>query len=148
MVCVYQDRRGQLWVGTDGGLDRLEPASGTFVHYRHNPQDAGSLSNNIVTSIYEDRRGTLWIGTEIGLNKLERATGRFSHFLHDPANPHSIGHNYVYCILEDRSGVLWVASPNGNGLSALDVKTGEFTRYSFHTEETSSQSVTGVNSVF
>ena len=148
VVCVYQDRRGQLWVGTDGGLDRLEPASGTFVHYRHNPQDAGSLSNNIVTSIYEDRRGTLWIGTEIGLNKLERATGRFSHFLHDPANPHSIGHNYVYCILEDRSGVLWVASPNGNGLSALDVKTGEFTRYSFRTEETSSQSVTGVNSVF
>jgi signal transduction histidine kinase/ligand-binding sensor domain-containing protein/DNA-binding response OmpR family regulator/HPt (histidine-containing phosphotransfer) domain-containing protein len=148
VICIYRDRRGQLWVGSNGGLDRLEPASGTFVHYRHNPQDAGSLSNNIVTAIYEDRRANLWIGTMEGLNKLDRASGRFSHFLHDPTNPHSIGHNYVTSLLEDQSGVLWVASPNGSGLSALDVKTSKFTRYSFHTEELSSQSSTGVNRLF
>jgi hypothetical protein len=28
-----------------------------FVHYRHNPQDPGSLSDNTVNTIYEDRRG-------------------------------------------------------------------------------------------
>ena len=31
----------------------------------------------------------------------------------------------------------------GSGLSALDVKTGEFTRYSFHSEQPGGQSIHG-----
>ena len=71
-------------------------------------------------------------GPAEGLNVLEKATGRITRFRHDPADPHSLGHDYVTAIAEDRSGVLWVASSFGSGLSALDVKTGRFTRYSFH----------------
>jgi ligand-binding sensor domain-containing protein/signal transduction histidine kinase len=145
---VYQDRNGVLWFGTVGGLDSLDQTTGAFIHYRHGPQDAGSLSDSNIQSLLEDRRGNLWVGTSGGLNKLDRATGRFSHFLHDPGNPHSLGHDFVGFIMEDRSGVLWVTSPFGNGLSSLDVKTGSFTRYSFHAEELGSQSVVGVNRVF
>ena len=39
--CVYQDRNGVLWVGTRGGLNRLDPASGTFVRYYPDGRDAG-----------------------------------------------------------------------------------------------------------
>jgi signal transduction histidine kinase/CheY-like chemotaxis protein/ligand-binding sensor domain-containing protein len=54
----------------------------------------------------------------------------------------------VGSILEDRSGILWVAALTGSGLNALDTKTAEFTRYSFHQEEPSSQSVAGVTTIF
>ena len=70
------------------------------------------------------------MGTNHGLNRLDRSTGRSSHFRYDPKNPRSLGHDYVGSILEDRSGILWVGTVFGEGLSAFDVKTQEFTRYS------------------
>ncbi|NIR73207.1 hypothetical protein GWO43_07920, partial [candidate division KSB1 bacterium] len=43
----------------------------TFIHYKNNPDNPNSLSNNNVWSIYEDQSGALWIGTwGGGLNKL------------------------------------------------------------------------------
>ena len=148
VYCAYQESGGVLWVGTGDGLDRLDPATGSFIHYKHDARDAGSLSSNRVTTIFEDRQGNLWVGTDAGLNKLERDTGRFSRFLHDPANPRSLGHDSVGSILEDQSGVLWVGSEFVGGLSALDVKSGEFTRYSFHSEQPGGQSVAGVTDIY
>ena len=52
-----------LWIGTLGGLDRLDPATGSFIHYRHDARDEGSLSSNTVLTIFEDRQGNLWVGT-------------------------------------------------------------------------------------
>ena len=51
-------------------------------------------------------------------------------------------------ILEDQSGVLWVGSEFVGGLSALDVKSGEFTRYSFHSEQPGGQNVAGVTDIY
>ena len=95
-------------MGTRDGLNRLDPASGTFVRYYTAGRDAGYLSSNNITSILEDRLGNLWLGTRVGLVKLDRATGRFSRFLHDPANPRSLVSDYVSSIREDQTGLLWV----------------------------------------
>lgn len=148
VTCIYRGHNGTLWVATGNGLDRLDSATGKFIHYRYDPKDTGSLSSSAVLSVFEDRQGNLWVGTNRGLNKLDRSSGRFLRFLYDPLNPHTIGDNYVATILEDQSAVLWIGSPYGNGLSALDLKTGEITRYSFHAEERSSESVTGIVSLF
>jgi signal transduction histidine kinase/ligand-binding sensor domain-containing protein/CheY-like chemotaxis protein len=145
--CIYQDRSGTLWIGTHNGLDRFEPSTGGFVHFTHNPEDPASLSDNYVRTIYEDRSGNLWVGTQRGLNKLDPATGRSKHFFHDPKNPRSLGDDRVFSVVEDRSGVLWVSSLRGDGLNALDVTTGEFTRYSFHAERQGAESTRGVVSM-
>ena len=34
---IAQDRDGMLWLATRNGLDRLDPASGRFTHYRNDP---------------------------------------------------------------------------------------------------------------
>ena len=62
--------------------------------------------------------------------------------------PTALDMTIVSAIVEDRSGVLWVASSFGSGLSALDVKTGRFTRYSFHAEELPAQGLTGVTGLY
>jgi two-component system sensor histidine kinase ChiS len=78
---ICEDRRGILWVGTDGGgLNKITPPGKegeplTFHHYHNDPGNPDSLSDNIVTCICEDHLGVLWIGTYTGgLNKLEPVT--------------------------------------------------------------------------
>jgi signal transduction histidine kinase/ligand-binding sensor domain-containing protein/DNA-binding response OmpR family regulator/HPt (histidine-containing phosphotransfer) domain-containing protein len=147
IYAIYRDRTGILWIGTDSGLDRLDPATGVFLHYRHDPRNPASLSDNFVRVVYEDRRGNLWVGTRRGLNKFDRVTGRSLQLLHDPNNPHSLAYDYVSDIMEDRSGLLWVSSIFGNGLSAFDIRTQQFTRYSYLPELADPESISGVNSM-
>ena len=61
---VYEDRAGDLWVGTNGGgLNKFDRNTGRFVRYQHDPEDPRSLNHDMVRSIYEDQTGVLWIGT-------------------------------------------------------------------------------------
>lgn len=42
-------------------------------HFRHDPDDPQSLSNDRVISIYEDSFGDLWVGTDRGsINSIEK----------------------------------------------------------------------------
>ena len=59
VFALLADSRGRLWVGTDGGLDRFEPTSETFTHYRHNPDDPASLSNDAIRALFVDDSGAL-----------------------------------------------------------------------------------------
>ena len=127
------DRDGTLWIGTEGGLDRLETKkSGAmrFEHFRHNASDPASLSDNSVHSILQDSRGELWIGTRRGLNRLVSRSGpdRFVRYLQDPSAINSSSHDQVFALQEDRNGTLWVGT-NGDGICLFDRQRGDFVRY-------------------
>ena len=50
---IVEDKRGRVWMGSDwsgGGLDLLDPASGKFRHFRHDPADPASLADDNVSS--------------------------------------------------------------------------------------------------
>ncbi len=119
ILSLYEDRNGILWIGTyEGGLNRYDPDTGTFLRYQHDPDDSLSLSDNIVWAICEDRQGNLWIGTEIGLNRLEPDAGqpgRFERYFYDETDPKSLRDNHIRALHLDRRGRLWVGS-NGGGL--------------------------------
>lgn len=75
---VMVDRAANLWIGGMQGSAILPPPyDGKFHYYRHNPDDAFSLSNNFVFSIYENRQGDLWIGTRTGLNHYNPGKNKF-----------------------------------------------------------------------
>ena len=132
---IYQDRAGVIWIGTYGGglnklvgeiTDRSPPA---FIHYNHDPDDANSISHDIVRVIFEDKRGGFWIGTEGGgLNKLERETGKFKHYRANPDDPQSLSNDHIFSIHEDRSAVLWI-STWGGGLNKFDPVSETFSYY-------------------
>jgi GGDEF domain-containing protein len=51
---ILQDRSGMLWIGTQEGLDRLDPRRGEFVHFRHDDENPASLNDNIVERVKKD----------------------------------------------------------------------------------------------
>ena len=73
---LYQDRRGDIWIATENGLNRYD---GLNVHtYKHNPADPHSLAHNIVRSFAEDGQGRLLVGGEFGAQYY----GQFLHAAH------------------------------------------------------------------
>ena len=133
VLSLCEDNMGNFWVGTSGGLDRLDRQTGTFTHYRYHADDPSSLSSDTVNAIYEDRAGVLWVGTSRGLNRFEGAAGMFTRFQRDDQDPSSPSHNSVNAICEDRSGTLWIGTGASNGktggLDAFDRSTGIFKHY-------------------
>jgi diguanylate cyclase (GGDEF)-like protein len=127
IYALYEDRAGMLWVGSNFGLARLDPASGEITSFAPDAADDNSLSDPRVRAILEDSEGTLWVGTYGGgLNRLDRNSGTFTRFKHDPADPHSLANDRVTSIFEDADGRLWVGT--SGGLNLVDRANARFTR--------------------
>ncbi len=116
----FEDRRGRLWVGTwGGGLNRFDrlpgrPETGGFVHFRHDPSDPESLSNDRVTCFAEELDSTLWVGTfEGGLNRFDPETQRFRRIERVPGQTSGLTSNMVFSLHVDASGTLWVGTQVG-----------------------------------
>jgi signal transduction histidine kinase/ligand-binding sensor domain-containing protein/DNA-binding response OmpR family regulator len=76
--CIYQDRKGWIWLGTSRGLSRFDGYR--FVNFVNHAGDTTSLSGNLIRVIFEDRKGNLLVGTENGgLNFFNREKENFSH---------------------------------------------------------------------
>ncbi|MFA4875790.1 MAG: PAS domain S-box protein [Methanoregula sp.] len=139
---VYEDRAGNLWVGTIGaGLERFNRTTGTFTHYRHDPGNPASISADTIYTIHEDPEGILWIGTQDGgLNRFDPDTNVFRPYKRPPlsgsdkinaADSRYPLYNTVDHIFEAGPGRLLVAYgyTSGNGLSVFDEESGTFTHY-------------------
>ncbi len=115
--CIYQDRQGFLWFGTNEGLNKYDGYS--FTVFQPDPDDPHSISANLVRCILEDSKGNFWIGTEAGgLNLYNRNDKTFVHFTADSVSPIRLSGNNVNSILEDKAGNLWLGTEHG--LDRLD----------------------------
>lgn len=142
---LYAGRNGIIWIGTaDSGLDRLDPLTGQFQHFRFQATNNNSLSSDHILTVLEDKDGMLWIGTANGLNIFNPATKIFKRFYHDAKNPCSLSCNKVEKIYEDRRGDIWVGTGDvwndggktEGGLNHFNKKTNNFTQY-LHQENNS-----------
>ncbi len=123
---IYQDRMGNLWIGTAEGLNVFRPDTGGFIRIQHGSSRPLSLSDGHVRSILEDRFGFLWVGTMGGLDRLDRGTLTPTHFLTSPDRS-SVGQGRIRALLEDQDGRLWVGTDGGLLLFDHDEET--FQRY-------------------
>lgn len=126
ILCMIQDSKGFIWIGTQDGLNKYDGY--TFKIYRHDTRDPASLSNNYITSVIEDRSGVLWVGTlGGGINQFDRKTETFISYKHDPSNPNSLTDNIIRAIMEDSHGLLWIGTDKG--LDVWDREKNLFTHY-------------------
>ena len=139
-----------MWVETGGaGLDRYDPATDSFTHYRHNAADPNSLPDDGIRALYEDSAGGFWVGTVGGLCRFDRVKGICAATYRNDANdPTSLSDNDVRAIAVDRNtDLMWLGTRN-HGVSILDRATGRFTQYPYDPKVPGSVSNGAVNSIY
>ncbi len=156
-AALHEGPDGIIWAGTMQGLLCLDPRTGTWRHFTHDPKDPRSLSSNIIFSICpdpDDPAGVLWIGTSAGgLNRFDTRTGTAQRFTTKDGLPNDV----VYGVLADNSGRLWIST--NKGLSRFDrhthvfrnftvadgLQSNEFNRYAYAKDATGQLWFGGVN---
>ncbi|MDA3930440.1 MAG: ATP-binding protein [Prolixibacteraceae bacterium] len=88
VYCIFQDSEDVIWIGTGGGLNRLDLYSdplalkelqkgrAKFESYT----EADGLAANLIYGIEEDRDGNLWISTTKGLSMFNKNTNTFKNY--------------------------------------------------------------------
>ena len=124
--CIYQDKNGFMWIGTQDGLNRYDGYN--FIQYRNERSNDKSISNNYIWNLYEDESNVLWIATfGGGLNSLNLRTGEINRFEVKPNDANSFPSNRLFSITEYPKGTLWIGS--NEGLIKFDKKTKESTLF-------------------
>jgi len=121
---LFKDRVGSLWIGCDEFLDKFDPVTETFIHYRVDTGDSQAKTVP-VTHISQDHTGMLWLATRTGLYRFDPSTGRTIRYHHDPNNPFSLTSDSIKAAGEDKKGTFWVAT--SEGLDTLDPNTAKVT---------------------
>jgi signal transduction histidine kinase/ligand-binding sensor domain-containing protein len=106
VYCVLQDREGNVWIGTSGGLDRFRQSPVVSVPVQP-LSDRGSLpipslQSFTTSALAAGEQGALWaagIGPQL-LLKIE-----------DDKIVTQLRDRYVDCAYRDPSGVIWIATP-------------------------------------
>lgn len=125
----------EVWVGTEGGLNLLDPERNVFQHFRHQPGDKASLGANAVLAITRDKGGRYWFGTwSGGLNLYQPESGTFKRFMPNPADRNSISSAYVWSLLGDSQGRIWIGTESGD-LDRYDPASGTFTHFTPNLED-------------
>lgn len=100
---LFEDREGNIWVGTQSGLTRL---SDNIVKTIADAPEQGQS----IRSVTADRHGVIWVGTDNGIDQYSGTNRR--HYGRDEGLPTLVTNS----IHVDRHGVIWAATDRG-GLS-------------------------------
>ena len=144
VISLHQDRGGVLWVGTQVGVNKWNPVTWTFPHYKLVSEHYRSDN---VFAFAEDRAKRLWIGSlGGGLHRFDRERGDFVQFSHDPKDSTSLSDDKVMSLLNDRHDRLWIGTLSG-GLNRLDPGTRRFVHYRHDPADPGSLSSDGVRAL-
>ena len=117
---IMQDTNGQIWIATKGdGLINANEKNGKFelTHYKSDPNDLYSLSDNNLYDIHEDANGRLWIATfGGGINYLQKKEDGSVVFINHQNNLKGYPIDDCYrarVIVSDSKGMIWVGTTSG-----------------------------------
>jgi signal transduction histidine kinase/sugar lactone lactonase YvrE/ActR/RegA family two-component response regulator len=122
------DAVGDLWIGTQSGLDRITPEGKTW-RYAANPYLAGGISENRIEALLRDHEDNFWFATYGGgLLQLPPFWRNFTLYRHDPGNAQSLSAGQVQGLSIDAQGGLWAVNLAG-GIDRIDPILGTVERY-------------------
>ena len=73
---VTVDQGGMIWVGTENGLNRFDPAAQSLSTY----YESDGLPDNGISHILEDEMGDLWVSTHNGLSRFNPRAKTFKNY--------------------------------------------------------------------
>jgi signal transduction histidine kinase/streptogramin lyase len=76
VFCVNEDLNGNIWIGTNNGLNKLDVKGEKFESFH----DADGLPDPNIIGILVDNEGILWLSTLKGLSRFDPATKSFRNY--------------------------------------------------------------------
>src|SRR4030095_12532554 len=126
---MAQDSSGIFWISDNSnGIYSFDPAYEKFIHYKYEPGNKNSLSNDQAQGIVTGKKNKIWIPTTNGLNELNTVTGKFKCYYHKEGDSTTISNNFLTSACSDEEGYLWIttASP---GVDYFNPETGKVIRH-------------------
>ncbi len=149
---IVEDRDGVIWIASfSEGITSYDKKTGLFTGYRHDPDNANSLSSNNMAfspqKLYVDKSNSLWAGTDdAGLSEYNKTTDTWTRHTHNPDDSNSLSDNAVMAIVEGKDGTLWAGTQRG-GLNRLNRATETWTHYRHAPDDPNSLSDNWINSI-
>lgn len=126
IMSVFQDKDGNIWIGTDNdGIYTLDAHGNPKAHYTYNGSPTSVPST--ILCFYEDSNGNFWIGSYLhGVAQLNKKTGECTYVPLYDADGYAA--KRIYSITEDKDKRLWIGTL-GQGLFSLDLNKQHNTDY-------------------
>ncbi len=117
---------GKVWIATArGGLELLDPVSGSFTHHRTDTGNPDTILDDAVFALYLDEEtGVIWAGTSNGLSGLEIETGQWSNYTTKDGLPSDT----IVGIQPGKKNELWIST--GKGISHFNIVKQSFENFS------------------
>lgn len=129
VTCIFQDRKGFMWFGTQDGLNRFDGYK--FRVFKNIPSDTTSLSENFIFSIFENSDGELFVETQSKIiHKFNQLNENFRIIATEKIDFSNSKISTVGAVLYEPNGIKWIGGAGrGTGLERIDTKTGLVTKY-------------------
>jgi len=125
VVTIFEDRDKHLWVGTQYGLNEIDPTRKKLTRFAPDAEYPLRTATypQYVTTAFQDTGGVLWFGTlELGLYKLDKLRRAFRNY----GTTAEFGNPQAFC--EAKDGIVWGATYS-HGLYAIDFANEQYTAY-------------------
>ncbi|HEX3007652.1 MAG TPA: two-component regulator propeller domain-containing protein [Bacteroidales bacterium] len=106
--CIFEDSKGNIWVGTHGGgLSLFDKKKQEFKYWT----EKDGLANNVVYGILEDKAHRLWLSTNKGISCFNPVTSKFlNYYANDGLQASEFNANSFY---KTRNGKMYFGGING-----------------------------------
>ncbi|MDJ0841400.1 MAG: two-component regulator propeller domain-containing protein [Acidobacteriota bacterium] len=130
VISITPDPSGQIWVIFGNSMvGRVEPDTGRYHLYSHDPENPDSLCPPGITGFHFDKTGKLWVSSNTGgLSRYNRERDVFERIVSNPQDPFGLPGNMITRMTSDRSGNLWFSVQN-IGLAMFSHQNQKFARY-------------------
>ncbi|HEY4785981.1 MAG TPA: response regulator, partial [Bacteroidales bacterium] len=119
VYCITQDKTGDIWIGTGGGLTKVfwnrgqslfDALAGNALHFETFLEKDG-LPNSVIYGILEDNHGNLWLSTNRGLSEFNPSKRAIKNYgVNDGLQANEFHSNAFF---KDKAGNMFFGGVNG-----------------------------------
>lgn len=104
---IYEDKLGNLWIGTPNGLIRFNEKTKKYIKYTMHD----GLPSDAIMAIQNDTKNGLWISTDYGLSHYNAFTNKFTNFYSEDG---SLCNEFSRCSsFADSNGYIYFGGTDG-----------------------------------
>jgi ligand-binding sensor domain-containing protein/two-component sensor histidine kinase len=129
--CIFQDKEGNIWIGTDNGINVFNPLRQRFHFFDNNPFNSVTGSRNETMDFVQTKNGDVWVATwGSGLNVFDSTLNAKKHFGYKPDDAYTIPvpGNLVWAVLKYGPDSVVIGYQAGL-LSTVNTQSFLFTHY-------------------